>query len=284
MYKIIAYSLFFFVSCAVRLYGQSMATPLPSSTIVPHHLIAISYNTTTVLVFPAAVRPVDRGDQDILAQKQPGADNVLKLKAARKNFPLTNLHVFTADGRIYAFDVIYTDSLASTHDLTALPTRTPAGPSENPVQLTGESVNTEAMTAFLDSLRCLPPLHHGPVNRHDKMTFRLQRIGFAGSLFFFRFEIANHSNLDYTIDFLRMYIRDRQRAKRTSVQEHEMTPVFLDSLSIVPGKATCQYVLVIPAFTLTAGKQFLVEAYEKNGGRIMTLNIRNKYLFKASKL
>src|SRR5580658_5431695 len=91
--------------------SQPTSRDLPTTTLIPHYRVPVTYNSTTVLVFPAPVRPVDRGDRDVLAQKQPGADNVLKLKAARRNFPPTNLHVFTADGRLFGFDVIYTDSL-----------------------------------------------------------------------------------------------------------------------------------------------------------------------------
>jgi len=56
-----------------------------------------------------------------MAQKQPGVENVLKVKAARKDFPPTNLHVFTADGRVYAFDVSYSPNPPqTTYDLTKL--------------------------------------------------------------------------------------------------------------------------------------------------------------------
>lgn len=263
--------------------AQSCAAPLPPATLIPHHLICVNFNTTTVLVFPAPVRPVDRGDRDILAQKQPGVENVLKLKAARKNFPVTNLHVFTADGRLYAFDVAYSDSLASTHDLASLLPETSAQPG-NPVQLSQTPLNSEEMENDVATLKGLPSVHTGSVNRRDLMTFRLERIAMAGPLLLFRFRISNRSNLDYPLDFVRMYIRDRQKAKRTSVQEHEITPVFQDSASTIGGHASQTYVVAVPVFTLADGKQFLLEAYEKNGGRTLSLRVRNKTLFNARKL
>jgi len=283
MYKNFLLSFLFGAFAVVRSYCQSGSVPLPPFTLIPHYLVTVNFNTTTVLVFPAAVRPVDRGDRDILAQKQPGVDNVLKLKAARKDFPVTNLHVFTADGRIYAFDVVYSDSLATTRDLSGLLDNRNTFP-PGIVQLSGEAFNSAQLTELLDSFQMLPVHVHGPVNHRDKMIIRLQRIAFAGPLIFVNFRLANRSNLDYNIDFFRMYIRDRQKAKRTSVQEHEVYPVYSDTLRVIPGRTAVEYTLVIPAFTLTAGKQFLVEAYEKNGGRTLSLDVSNKVLFKATKL
>lgn len=284
MYKHILLFILVATTTVSHSFCQATAAALPASTIIPHFLVTVNFNTTTVLIFPAAVRPVDRGDQDVLAQKQPGVENVLKLKAARKYFPLTNLHVFTADGRIYAFDIAYTDSLASTHDLSRLIPDNGTSPSMTTILLTHDPFNSQQMRQLVDSLQAMRPSHHGPRDRHDKMTLRLQQLAFAGPLLFFNFQITNESNLDYRFDFLRLYIRDRQRAKRTSVQEQEVIPVYSDTLALIPGKTTCGYVIAITSFTLTDGKQFLVEAYEKNGGRTLKLNIRNKYLFRAAKL
>jgi conjugative transposon TraN protein len=264
--------------------AQDQSIPLPSSTIVPHYILSISFNTTTVLIFSAPVKPVDRGDRDILAQKQPGVENVLKLKAARKNFPETNLHVFTADGKVYAFDILYTDSLASTRNLIRLFDTTKDEALAPVAVLTGQPVNSEQLVHYVEELKSLPRTHHGPAGHADRMTLRLDRVGIAGPLLVFRLQIANHSNLDYHLDFIRLYVRDRQKAKRTSVQEREILPVYEDAVSTIPGDSTLTHVLVLPAFSLADGKQFVLEAYEKNGGRNLTLYIKNKVLFKAKKL
>ena len=267
-----------------RVSAQDQQIQLPAATLVPHYILSISYNTTTVLIFSAPVRPVDRGDRDILAQKQPGVENVLKLKAARKNFPETNLHVFTADGKVYAFDILYTDSLASTRNLTWLSDRT-KDQADGPVTiLTGQPVNSEQMAQYIQQLKSLSHTHHGPTGHADRMTVRLDRVGIAGPLLLFRLQMANHSNLDYHLDFIRLYVRDRQKAKRTSVQEREILPVYEDSVTTIPGDSAVTHILALPAFSLADGKQFVLEAYEKNGGRNLTLYIKNKVLFKAKKL
>lgn len=275
--------LFAFWISQSSVHAQQPALSLPPSTLIPHYLLPIGYNTTTVLVFAAPVKPVDRGDRDIIAQKQPGLDNVLKLKAARKNFPTTNLHVFTADGKVYAFDVVYSDSLSTTYNLATLDLSS-AGTPQPVVQLSNEPINASDMQEDVQKVLRLPSIHHAPKDRRNKMSIRLDNVSMAGPYFFFRFRIANRSNLDYNVDFLRLYIRDRLKSKRTSVQEKEILPTFEDSNTAVPGDSVITHVLAVPAFTLAGGKLFVVEAYEKNGGRSLTLFIKNRTLLKARKL
>jgi conjugative transposon TraN protein len=267
---------------APHLIAQELQRTLPSNTAVAHYLLRVAYNTTTVLIFPAAIKPVDRGDADVLAQKQPGVENVLKLKAARRNFPQTNLHVFTADGKVYAFDIVYTDSLGSTQDLRLLDL--PAGDSGPQIVLSDETLNAEQLQQCVTKLTNLPAIHHGAAYHANQMSIRLQQVRLAGPLLLFRFAFANHSNLDYHLDFVRLYVRDRQKAKRTSVQETEILPVFEEGTAMVVGDSSVTHVIAVPAFTLASGKQFVVEAYEKNGGRTLTLYIRNKTLLNAKKL
>jgi conjugative transposon TraN protein len=284
MKPILYFSLF--LSLHLFCHAQSAEIPLPCTTLIPHYVLSVSYNSTTVLIFPAAVKPqpIDRGDRDILAQKQPGVENVLKLKAARKNFPPTNLHVFTADGRVYAFDVFYTDSLASTRDLTALGTPANYTTQTSLIILSAEPLNSDQMGQYVNKLRRSPVRKSGPADRKNKMSLQLENVAQGGPYLFFKFRLENHSNLDYTLDFMRLYIRDQQKAKRTSVQEREISPIYEDSTFQIPGDSGITHILAVPAFTLAGGKQFIVEAYEKNGGRSLTLYIKNKALFKARRL
>jgi conjugative transposon TraN protein len=272
-----------FFSSLSRIQAQQPAIPLPAGTLIQHYLLPIGYNTTTVLVFAAPVKPIDRGNRDIIAQKQPGAENVLKIKAARKNFPITNLHVFTEDGKIFAFDVIYTDSLASTYNLSTLNFQVSPN-SQSIILLSNEPVNTADMQAFVDHVKNLPASHHGPIDNRDKMSIRLDDVSIAGPIMFFRFHIANHSNIEYNMNFLRLYIRDRIKSKRTSVQQKEILPVYEDDNTTIPGNSSITHVIAVPAFTLAGGKQFIVESYEKNGGRSLTLFVKNKTMLKARKL
>src|SRR6185436_8256523 len=70
----------------------------------------ITTQKTTSLIFPSAVTHADIGSVDMLVQKVEQANNILLVKAGKKNFEQTNLSVITADGTVYSFIVNYESS------------------------------------------------------------------------------------------------------------------------------------------------------------------------------
>ena len=271
----------FTLALTAHLPARSQSLPLPPSTLILHYRLFLTYNSTTVLVFPAPVRPVDRGDRDVLAQRQVGVENVLKLKAGRRNFSPTNLHVFTADGRVYAFDLYYTDTLASTYNLTRVdPATTPAGPE---IVLAGQALNSDQLSICVALVRRQSP-EFSIRSHHYGMRLQLQNIDMAGPMLFFRFTVSNKSNLDYTPDFLRLYLSDQARAKRTSRQDQELSPLYADTLVTISGKNSRMFIVGLPRITIPDRKEFRVELYEKNGGRALALRIRNRQLLHALRL
>lgn len=265
-------------------FAQADERDLPTNTLIPHYRLTISYNTTTVLVFSTPVRPIDRGDRDILAIKQPGVDNVLKIKAARVNFPPTNLHVFTADGRIYAFDITYSDSLASSRDLTRLVPTADSTCTVPVAILTGQAMNEEQLSRTVALIRNAPGHHLIEKVCRERMTLAVEQIGQSGPLLFFRIRLQNRSNLPYVLNFLRCYVRDSQKAKRTSIQDQEMLPIYQDSIAAVGGHSQGRLVIALPMFTLANRKEFVLEAYEQHGGRSLVLRLHNHALLRARPL
>src|SRR3954470_10418956 len=77
------------------------------TTIIEPYPLKITLNKTTNIIFPYAIKSVDRGSADVLAQKAKGVENILLVKAGRENFPQTNLSVVTADGKLYSFILDY---------------------------------------------------------------------------------------------------------------------------------------------------------------------------------
>ena len=281
MKTLISAILLFTLALTAQLPAHSQSLPLPPYTLILHYRLFLTYNSTTVLVFPAPVRPVDRGDRDILAQRQMGVENVLKLKAARRNFSPTNLHVFTGDGRVYAFDVYYADTLASTYNLMRLdPATTPYGPE---ILLAGQPLNSDQLDSCVAQVRQQSSEFSIRSHRYG-MRLQLQNIDMAGPMLFFRFTVYNRSNLDYTPDFLRLYLSDQARAKRTSRQDQELTPLYADTLTTIPGRQSRMFIMGLPRITIPDRKEFHVELYEKNGGRALALRIRNRQLLHALRL
>jgi conjugative transposon TraN protein len=283
MKKIILISLFL-VALVVTTFSQPIVHDLPASTKIIHYKLAVGYNTTTVLIFPAPVKQADRGYKDLIAQKQPGVENVLKIKAARRDFTPTNLHVFTGDGGLYAFDVIYASEPAqTTFDLTKLDSVVKHDGPQGIIEFSRKGIDNEQLVKSVEKVRGAKPFLSSSTHEY-RMKLGLQSIYLSGDILLFGFEIANRSHLSYNIDFTRLYIRDKQKIKRSSLQEREIVPLFKDTVSSVGGETTVKWVVAVPKFTIPDNRQFVFEMYERNGGRHVSLEVTNRQLFKAKSL
>ena len=93
---------------AVQSYAQdSIRTPLALGKIEPYKM-EVTYDKTSHLIFPTAIRYVDLGSEYLIAGKAEDAENVLRVKATVRDFEAeTNFSVITNDGRFYSFNVYY---------------------------------------------------------------------------------------------------------------------------------------------------------------------------------
>ena len=70
--------------------------------------IEVTFGKTVHILFPTEVRYVDLGSNNIIAGKADGVENVVRVKAAVKEFPgETNFSVITGDGSFFSFNVVY---------------------------------------------------------------------------------------------------------------------------------------------------------------------------------
>src|SRR5665648_498874 len=91
-------------------YFQGLTRPLTFDKMIPPYALEVTFDKTVHIIFPAAIRYVDLGSADLLAAKADGTENVLRVKAARRNFSReSNLSVITEDGSYYSFNVKYAD-------------------------------------------------------------------------------------------------------------------------------------------------------------------------------
>ena len=78
--------------------------------MIPPYGLEVTFSKTVHIIFPSAIRYVDLGSADIIAGKADGSENVLRVKAALRDFSReTNLAVITDDGNYYTFNVKYAD-------------------------------------------------------------------------------------------------------------------------------------------------------------------------------
>jgi conjugative transposon TraN protein len=270
------------------LEAQHVSRPLPPVTHIEHYILAIGYDVTTVLIFPTSIKPGDKGksDREFIVQKQQGVENVLKLKASRKYFTPSNLHVFTSDGRIYAFDISYSASPENTtFDLRKLPLsdRTDSSNENANIILSNTPFDDSQIRAIMADIKTTKAFFSKKTNKY-LMKLQLQTIHTRGDFIFFGFVIKNRSDLGYPVDFVRTYITDQQKIKRASNQQTEIIPAFKDTTSMVDGNSTIRYIIGVPRFTLADHKQYRIELFEKDGARNLVLAIKNKQLLRAKPL
>jgi conjugative transposon TraN protein len=282
--SLLTFFLLLTVSLLGTAYGQSdYRSFYPASEIKPYHL-EVGYNITTMLIFPAAISNggIDRGSAGIIAKAVPGVENILKVKANRKDFRQTNLTVVTKDGKVYAFTVNYSDN----------PPGAPIDMGKQPVEEREQAVfhdsklNAVQIETLCREVANQPAfLHHK--TRSYKIKLKLQGIYSCEDAIFFQFSLKNKSNIDYNIDLLSFYVRDKKRMKRTAEQEKEIQPLqvyYEKGIHQIAGQTNQTLVFAFPKFTIADHKNLVMQLFEKNGDRNLILKINGNKLMKARPL
>lgn len=264
--------------------AQENTNKVPANTFIKPYKLEIGYYMSTVLIFQSPVLIGDRGFNEIIAAKEKDFGNVLKIKAARKNFKLTNLHVFTADGRVYPFEISFSEHpVAFTFDLRKLGQGDSTSLRDEMLIFSGNKISDSRLQSELNQIKTAKSFFSKSVHKYE-MRLRLRSIYVSGDRMYFGLELNNKSNLTYDLDFIRTYIQDEQKVKKSSFQEKEIIPFYKDSLKTVLGRTKSELVIALPKFTLSGNKRFRIELFEENGGRNLFLEIKNRQLLRARNL
>lgn len=242
---------------------------------IPSYGVSIGYNQTSNLIFPYAIKSVDRGSADVLVQKAKGVNNVLQLKAARKGFPETNLTVITEDGRFYSFLVGYAN------EPEALNLSFAEG--KRQIMLAGGPTDASTFSHTARLIKGQKAFLHVR-HKEQKMEIRLASIYLKDDLMYFDLQLKNKSVVDYLPENLQFFIRDRKRQKRTAVQQVEVKPVYGNELTRVGGGKTGQLIFAFKSFTILPSQRIVIELQERGGGRTLQLKVGHRTLLKTRKL
>ena len=89
---------------------DGLTRPITFDRMIPPYALEVTFYKTVHIIFPSAIKYVDLGSADIIAGKADGSENVLRVKAALRDFSReTNLAVITEDGSYYTYNVKYAD-------------------------------------------------------------------------------------------------------------------------------------------------------------------------------
>jgi conjugative transposon TraN protein len=266
-------------------FAQGNATTSLTLGKIEPYKMEVTYDKTSHLIFPSAIRYVDLGSEYLIAGKAEQAENVLRVKASVREFePETNFSVITSDGRFYSFNVHYNpcpETLA--YDLQVI--------QKNVEKANGSDVLFEELgntapslagllleTIYKNNKRIIK--HIG--SESFGVQFTLKGIYIHNGKYYFHTQLANQTNVPFQIDFMSFKIVDKKLAKRTVIQERTIIPLrTYKTLDEIGGKAVEQNVFLLDQFTIADDKVLLIEIFEKNGGRHQTLQVENSDLIKA---
>jgi len=248
-----------------------------SLAFVDGQAIEVSRNVTTNLLFHYRIRQVDRGSGALLAKVCN--DTVLLLRAASANLNLTNLSVYTSDGKLHAFWVRYVEK--PVHAWVRLEDSSSAIQRVSDVRYYTE----DRLASLCDGVWLLAGGRHGITDRRYDLRWRLRGVYSRERLLFFPMDLVNHSSIDYDPEPVRFVIRDKRRARRMATQERELTPVYIrgDTSAVATGERR-QLVFVLPAFTAAGKRRLHIVIGEKGGGRELSVDVGSRRLIKADKI
>ena len=265
--------------------------------------IEAGFTKTVHILFPSPVTYIDIGSMDIIAGKADGAENVVRVKAAVRNFIAeTNLTVITEDGGFFTFDVHYAENPAvSTVNLTVQEPQTKgvkeptaAGDPLSPAPVTKSRVLLREVGREKPATvkRMLSDIYRQ--NRTDVKGIRTKKYGIGvevlgiyvfNDVIYIHTCISNDTNISFAVDARRYIVADRKLTKRTAQQQ---TPLEIlrvcNDPAVVRGHQRQRTVFALPKLTISDDKVLLLEIIEKNGARHQTVEIPAEELLEAKLL
>ncbi|MCE7053918.1 conjugative transposon protein TraN [Algoriphagus sp. AGSA1] len=247
-----------------------------TSQTIPVSQLQISDQMTTNLIFPYAIKSVDRGNRNILVQKANAVENILQVKAENSGLQNSNLTVITEDGSFYSFTVEYLEVPHNLNLKIQQAVKSDLADFGNQIQAESELAETANKVAMKNrSMRALR-------QRRFLTGIALTGIYIEKDLLYFQIRLENQTNIPYDIEQFRLFILDNKQSKRSASQELEQSPLLVyGDAARIPAQSTQTLVVALPKFTIPDQKHLKIELMEENGGRHLKIKVKNRHLMNA---
>ena len=222
--------------------------------------------------FPSPIRQAVTGASHFVFTYNQEKEQYLGLLQAQPGKE-SNLLTVTMDGQVYAYILRYAKDLPrlnyfipQTESIgNEKPNMKPMEPSiEDPVS--NENSRDYFNRACENLLRSKPV----PVATKSKgcIKFQLQRIAYSGSETYLVLEAANRSEIDFEVDYLKIYRANGSKRRKASYQrlEQEVLCRYKMPSTIAAGQSH-RFVIVVPKFVLGENEKLVVELKELKGSR-----------------
>lgn len=269
--------------------------PIDKVSVKGSYPLGVSEIKTIHVIFPSEIKEVDAGTANVIAQITENFNNVLRIKAnTDKHFSETNLTVLTADGGLYSFLTNYnrdpeilninignnlSSDVLSSKDLGI----NQFLKSNYLIAALNQSAN-EIKFSMQKSISLKPFVRNTGVRNQNTSAF-LKGVYIYNGMMYFTIELVNDSEIDYSIDFIKLYIKDKEVLKRMTIQEEELKIADRFPLdNVLKANTNNTFSLATPLRTISDDKEFEFEIYEQNGGRHLRFSISPKVIAKAKTL
>jgi conjugative transposon TraN protein len=286
--KSIIFILFYFSTFSL-LAQNDYTKVIPKNNVIPSYFLEVTFDKTVHLIFPSGISYIDLGSSNIIAGKAEDAENVVRVKAAVKDFTgETNFSVITDEGSFYSFIVNYSNDpeKLNIEMKDFLHMEKLSNHPENSLEVQLSELGVESPQTVQMAMEKIYNANQKKIrNVNSKqfgVEFMLRGIFSHNGLLFLHTEIKNTSDIPFDLDFLVFKIVDKKVVKRTAIQETIIEPVrAYNYMTSVKGKESESTVFAFKKFTIPDKKQMVVELFEKNGGRHQRFVIKNKDLAMA---
>lgn len=279
MKKISLRVLMLLVCSTGNVFGQLSSDKHERYQIESDSLI-IGHSKTTTIVFPHAIKSVDRGSNAVLVQKVKGFENILQLKAAYADFSETNLTVVTSDGQLYSFVLNYNEKEAMLNWAIRK--------SKQGVQADlglSEKENEAELQSYAELASQEIKTLEGVKDNQDGIKLQLTGLFIHQDVMYYRIKVENDSDVNYDISQFRFFIRDQKKAKRTASQEIEIIPTYIhNSVAVIGSRSEVCLVFALEKLTIPDKKYLAIQLMESKGARHLELQVRNKKMLQLAVL
>lgn len=268
---------------------HGLTRKLTFDRMVPPYGLEVTYDKTTHIIFPSAVRYVDLGSPNLVAGKADGAENVIRVKAVVRNFrDETNMSVITEGGSFYTFNVKYADEplLLNIEMKDFIHDGSKVNRPNNALDIYLKELGSESPKL----VQLINKSIHKENKRHVKhigskafgIQYLLRGIYTHNGLLYFHTQVRNQSNVPFEVDFVTFKIVDKKVMKRTAIQEQIVFPLRAHNYAtVVAGNKDERTVFTFDKFTIPADKVLVVELNEKSGGRHQSFTVESEDIVRA---
>ena len=243
------------------------------------HTLPVGLDKQMYLIFPGKIIYEDHGSQDITVEKAEGVDNILAVKANTTFDKESNISVATDAGKFYTFSLRYAPNPEVFSFVIDKEEQQKVAILDE-----GELPSDEKKRIY-EGIKKRLPLNLGLDEQISGMDFRIKNIFIHNNILLFRISMMNRTEINYTIDFMRWYIQDAKKSKKTAIQQLEQNILFtFDLPEEIPAHTEKTFTVAVNKLTIPDKKRLVIEIQEKNGGRHFFFKLKNKHILKAERV